>query len=155
MFSGFMGIYRRKEGIGGARGGPRGWRARPVGGGEPWTLVAASFIPSRVLQVLCVDIVPKITLAKVSVRLESDQSAQRQCGQRCTRMCREGARPSQNPAQEARRGASPIDRTKNRPAKPTANTASVTTTKTHANKEVSRPKDIATEATTIDTTEFA
>ena len=25
MFSGYMDIYRRKEGIGGAKGGPRGW----------------------------------------------------------------------------------------------------------------------------------
>ena len=71
MFSGYMDIYRRKEGIGGARGGPRGWGARPVGGGAPWTLVAASFVPSHVLQVFCVDIVPKITLAKVSFRLDS------------------------------------------------------------------------------------
>ena len=27
---GYVGIYRRKEYIGGATGGPRGWRARPL-----------------------------------------------------------------------------------------------------------------------------
>ena len=30
MFSGYIGIYRRKEYVGGAIGGPRGWRARPL-----------------------------------------------------------------------------------------------------------------------------
>ena len=30
---GYVGIYRRKEYIGGATGGPRGWRARLGGGG--------------------------------------------------------------------------------------------------------------------------
>ena len=30
---GYVGIYRRKEYIGGATGGPRGWRARLVGVG--------------------------------------------------------------------------------------------------------------------------
>ena len=29
---GYVGIYRRKEYVGGATGGPRGWRARPGGG---------------------------------------------------------------------------------------------------------------------------
>ena len=28
---GYIGIYRRKEYVGGATGGPRGWRARPGG----------------------------------------------------------------------------------------------------------------------------
>ena len=28
---GYVGIYRRKEYVDGARGGPRGWRARPGG----------------------------------------------------------------------------------------------------------------------------
>ena len=27
---GYIGIYRRKEYVGGATGGPRGWRARPL-----------------------------------------------------------------------------------------------------------------------------
>ena len=29
MFPGYMGIYRRKEYVDGATGGPRGWRAPP------------------------------------------------------------------------------------------------------------------------------
>ena len=42
---GYVGIYRRKEYVGGATGGPRGWRARLVRGGRraPY-LVASSFI---------------------------------------------------------------------------------------------------------------
>ena len=32
---GYVGIYRRKEYVGGATGGPRGWRARPGGVGAP------------------------------------------------------------------------------------------------------------------------
>ena len=31
---GYVGIYRRKKYVGGATGGPRGWRARPGGGGS-------------------------------------------------------------------------------------------------------------------------
>ena len=31
MFSGYVGIYRRKKYVGGATWGPRGWRARPGG----------------------------------------------------------------------------------------------------------------------------
>ena len=37
---GYIGIYRRKKYVGGATGGPRGWRARLVGVGAPptsWT----------------------------------------------------------------------------------------------------------------------
>ena len=34
---GYVGIYRRKEYVGGATGGPRGWRARPGGVGAPPT----------------------------------------------------------------------------------------------------------------------
>ena len=33
MFSGYVGLYRRKKYVGGATGGPRGWRARPGGVG--------------------------------------------------------------------------------------------------------------------------
>ena len=33
----YVGIYRRKEYVGGAIGGPRGWRARPGGVGTPPT----------------------------------------------------------------------------------------------------------------------
>ena len=35
---GYVGIYRRKEYVGGATGGPRWWRARLVGVGAPPTL---------------------------------------------------------------------------------------------------------------------
>ena len=34
---GYVGIYRRKEDVGGATGGPQGWRARPGGIGAPPT----------------------------------------------------------------------------------------------------------------------
>ena len=40
----YIGIYRRKEYVGGATGGPRGWRARLVGVGAPPYLVASSFL---------------------------------------------------------------------------------------------------------------
>ena len=41
---GYVGIYRRKEYVGGATGGPRGSRARLVGVGAPPYLVASSFV---------------------------------------------------------------------------------------------------------------
>ena len=41
---GYVGIYRRKKYVGGATGGPRGWRARQVGVGVPPYLVASSFV---------------------------------------------------------------------------------------------------------------
>ena len=31
---GYVGIYRRKKYVGGATGGPRGWRARPLASGH-------------------------------------------------------------------------------------------------------------------------
>ena len=34
---GYVGIYRRKEYVGGATGGPRGWGARPGGWARPPT----------------------------------------------------------------------------------------------------------------------
>ena len=40
---GYIGIYRRKEYIGGAIGDPRGWRARLGGRCAPY-LVASSFV---------------------------------------------------------------------------------------------------------------
>ena len=40
---GYVGIYRRKEHVGGATGGPRGWRARLGGRRAPY-LVASSFV---------------------------------------------------------------------------------------------------------------
>ena len=54
MFSGYMGIYRRKEGIGGATWGPQG--------------MCALFRGSQVSRE---DIAPKISLPKVSFRLDS------------------------------------------------------------------------------------
>ena len=44
---GYVGIYRRKEYVGGATGGPRGWRARPGGVGAPPT----SWLPALFLDV--------------------------------------------------------------------------------------------------------
>ena len=41
---GHVGINMRKEYVGGATGGPRGWRARLVGVGAPPYLVASSFV---------------------------------------------------------------------------------------------------------------
>ena len=41
---GYVDIYRRKEYVGGATGGPRGWRARLVEVGAPPYLVASCFI---------------------------------------------------------------------------------------------------------------
>ena len=42
---GYVGIYRRKEYVGGVIGGPRGWRACLGGGvGAPPYLVASSFV---------------------------------------------------------------------------------------------------------------
>ena len=41
---GYVGIYRRKEYIGGATGGPRGWRERLGGRRAPY-LVASWLIP--------------------------------------------------------------------------------------------------------------
>ena len=40
---GYVGIYRRKEYVGGATGGPRGWMARLGGRRAPY-LVASSFV---------------------------------------------------------------------------------------------------------------
>ena len=60
---GYVGIYRRKEYVGGATRGPRGWRAR-LGGGRRAPYVVAS----QVSRVLFVD---KIMFPKVSFRLDS------------------------------------------------------------------------------------
>ena len=37
---GYVGIYRRKEYVGGATGGPRGWRARPGGRHAPYLMAS-------------------------------------------------------------------------------------------------------------------
>ena len=41
---GYVDIHRRKKYVGGATGGPRGWRARLVGVGAPPYLMASSFV---------------------------------------------------------------------------------------------------------------
>ena len=66
-----MGIYRRKKQVGGRPRGPRDRGARPIGVGAPSTLVAASASSWLALQVLWITFVPKVTLPKVSFRLDS------------------------------------------------------------------------------------
>ena len=41
---GYVGIYRRKEYVGGATGGPRGWRARPRGRRPPTSWLPLLFL---------------------------------------------------------------------------------------------------------------
>src|SRR4051812_22449349 len=65
---GDIGIYRRKEYVGGAKGGPRG-RGLPLGGAPP-TFVTASFVPWRRVQVSWITFGEKITFPKVSFRLD-------------------------------------------------------------------------------------
>ena len=67
---GYVGIYRRKEYVGGATGGPRG-RGRAQGGGRAPTLVTASFVPWSRVQVSWITFSEKITFPKVSFRLDS------------------------------------------------------------------------------------
>ena len=71
MFSGDVDLYRRKKYVGGRPRGPRDRGARPGGVGAPSYLVAASIASSLALQVLRITFVPKITLPKVSIRLDS------------------------------------------------------------------------------------
>ena len=66
----YMDIYRRKEYVGGALRGPRGRGARPSGGAPP-TLVTASLMPWRRVQVSWITFGEKITFPKVSFRLDS------------------------------------------------------------------------------------
>ena len=66
---GYVGIYRRKEYVGGATGGPRG-RGRALGG-APTTLVTDSFVPWSRVQVSWITFGEKITFPKVSFRLDS------------------------------------------------------------------------------------
>src|SRR3954462_6083443 len=61
---GYVGIYRRKEYVGGAIGGPRGRGHAP-------TLVTASFVPWSRDQVSWITFGEKITFPKVSFRLDS------------------------------------------------------------------------------------
>ena len=63
---GYVGIYRRKEYVGGASRGPQG-RGRALGGGR-LTLVTASLMPWRRVQVSWITFGEKITFPKVSFR---------------------------------------------------------------------------------------
>ena len=65
---GYVGIYRRKVYVGGAPRGPRG-RGRAQGG-APSTLVTSPETSWSRVQVLRITFVPKITLPKVSFRLD-------------------------------------------------------------------------------------
>ena len=69
IIRGYIGIYRRKEYVGGATGGPRG-RGRAQGGGAP-TLVTASVTSWSRVQVSWITFGEKITFPKVSFRLDS------------------------------------------------------------------------------------
>ena len=66
---GYVGIYRRKEYVGGATGGPRG-RGRALGG-VPHTLVTVSVTSWSRVQVSWITFGEKITFPKVSFRLDS------------------------------------------------------------------------------------
>ena len=67
----YIGIYRRKEYVGGAPRGPRGRGARPRGVGAPPTLVTASLTPWSRVQVSWIMFREKITFPKVLFRLDS------------------------------------------------------------------------------------
>ena len=66
---GYVGIYRRKEYVGGATEGPRGRGAHT--GGAPSTLVTASGTSWSRVQVSWVTFGWKITIPEVSFRLDS------------------------------------------------------------------------------------
>ena len=66
---GYVGIYRRKEYVGGASGGPQDRGARP--GGRAPTLVTASGTSWSRVQVSWIMFDEKITFPKVSFRLDS------------------------------------------------------------------------------------
>ena len=67
---GYVSIYRMKEYVGEATGGPRGRGACPGGGGAP-TVVIASFVPWHRVQVSWITFDEKITFLKVLFRLDS------------------------------------------------------------------------------------
>ena len=71
MFSGYVGLYRKKKYVDGRPRGPRDRGARPVGVGAPSYLVAASAAAWLALQFLWIMFVPKIMLPKVSFHLDS------------------------------------------------------------------------------------
>ena len=66
---GYVGIYRKKEYVGGAPRGPRG-RGRTLGGAPP-TLVTTSLIPCSRVQVSWIMFGEKITFPKILFRLDS------------------------------------------------------------------------------------
>ena len=68
IIRGYVGIYRRKEYVGGAPRGPRGRRARPGGAS---TLVTSSEASWSRVQVSWITFGEKITFPKVSFRLDS------------------------------------------------------------------------------------
>ena len=70
MFSGYMGIYRRTKYVGGRPRGPRDRGVRPTGGAAPY-LMGPSEASWLALQALRISFVSKITLPKVSFRLDS------------------------------------------------------------------------------------
>ena len=65
---GYVGIYRRKEYVGGA---PRGLRGRVRAQGAPSTLVTSSEASWSRVQVFWITFSWKITIPKVSFRLDS------------------------------------------------------------------------------------
>src|SRR3954465_11773091 len=67
---GYVGIYRRKEYVGGASRGPRGRGGALRGGGAP-PLVTASLMPWHRVQVSWITFGEKITFPKVLFRLDS------------------------------------------------------------------------------------
>ena len=66
---GYVGIYRRKEYVGGATGGARG-KGGTLGGAPP-TLVTTSLTPWSRVQVSWITFGEKITFSKVLFRLDS------------------------------------------------------------------------------------
>ena len=66
---GYVGIYRRKEYVGGATGGPRG-RGR-AHGGEPSTLMTSTAVPWSRVQVSWITFGEKITFPKILFCLDS------------------------------------------------------------------------------------
>ena len=66
---GYVGIYRRKEYVGGAPRGPRGRGARP--GGAPSTLVTSSGTTWSRVQVSWITFGEKIMFPKILFRLDS------------------------------------------------------------------------------------
>ena len=63
LFSGYVGLYRRKKYVGGRPRGPRDMGARPIGA-APSYLMEASAASWLALQVLWITFVPKITLQR-------------------------------------------------------------------------------------------